>query len=223
MPPVHGEAEFGYIAHSGNTESKALNTRLAGEYTIGRHRSSAEWRYFHLYKDGEEDSRTFTYAAQTDFKLGPKAYLYGNFQGVDSKYSAYFKDYTVSSGLGYQITNTETFLLEFEVGPGFRYQKPNTEEIDDDDLVFPEDVKEGIVRTHITSAWQVVDNLRLAADVTAVSGRSNMRIDSSISINNEITERIALKIAHSQAYHDRVPEGLYNSDSLFSVNVLFDF
>lgn len=222
-PPFTGEIEFGFIAHSGNTNSQALNSRLAAEYISGRHRSKAEWRFFNIYKDGDEDTRTFTYNAQSDYKLGPKTYLYGNFQGVDTKYSAYFADYTVSGGVGYQFSNTELFLLEFEIGPGYRYQKPNTEEIDDDDLIFPEVVEEAIVRSRIHSEWQVIDSLRLDAGVTAVSGHSNTRIDSAVSVSNAITDNIALKIAYSQSHHDRVPEGLENADSLFSVNVLFDF
>ncbi|MCV5225253.1 DUF481 domain-containing protein, partial [Escherichia coli] len=77
---------------------------------------------------------------------GPKTYLYGSFKGVDSRYSAYFKDYTLSGGLGYQFSYTENFILEAEIGPGFRYPEPNLDEIDDDDIVFPNIVREGIFR-----------------------------------------------------------------------------
>lgn len=120
--PLKTEVEFGYQSHTGNSDSRSLNARLNGEYTAGRHRTSGEWKYYNLYKDGEEDKRQSTYSAQSDYKLSPKTYLYGSFKGVDSRYSAYFKDYTISSGLGYQFSNTEEFVLEVEVGPGFRYQ-----------------------------------------------------------------------------------------------------
>ncbi|MFA0676829.1 DUF481 domain-containing protein, partial [Vibrio sp. 10N.222.51.A6] len=105
--PLNTEVEFGYQSHTGNSDSRSLNARLNGEYTAGRHRTSGEWKYYNLYKDGEEDKRQSTYSAQSDYKLSPKTYLYGSFKGVDSRYSAYFKDYTVSSGLGYQFSNTE--------------------------------------------------------------------------------------------------------------------
>lgn len=63
-------------------------------------------------------------------------YIYGSFKGIDSKYSSYFHDYTISTGLGYQITNTDSLKVETELGPGYRYQEPNTDEIDDDDPIF---------------------------------------------------------------------------------------
>jgi putative salt-induced outer membrane protein len=221
--PLKTEVEFGYQAHTGNTDSRSLNARLSAEYTAGRHRSNGEWKFYNLYKDGEEDKRSSTYSAQTDYKLGPKTYFYGSFKGVDSRYSAYFKDYTLSGGLGYQFSYTEQFVLEVEVGPGFRYQEPNLDEIDDDDIIFPDIVQEGIFRGNINTSWQVLDNLSFSADVTLVAGKSNTRVDSDLSITNDITEDIALKLTHSRQYHDKVPDGLEKADSVFSVNLLFLF
>ncbi|CAM3865302.1 YdiY family protein [Vibrio aquimaris] len=219
--PWKSEIEFGYQSHTGNTDSRSVNSRLSAEYLSGRHRTTGEWKYYQLYKDGEEDKRQSTYLAQSDYKLGPKSYLYGNFQGVDSRYSAYFKDYTLSSGLGYQFYNTEAFLLELELGPGYRYQEPNTDEIDDDTLAFDEQVEEAIFRGHIKSNWHITKSLNLSAAVTLVAGDSNVRTDTDLNATNSITEHIALKVSYSRQYHDRVPEGLQNADSIFSINILF--
>lgn len=221
--PLKTEVEFGYQSHNGNSESRSLNARLNGEYTSGRHRTSGEWKYYNLYKDGEEDKRQSTYSAQSDYKLSPKTYLYGSFKGIDSRYSAYFKDYTVSSGLGYQFSNTEEFILEVEIGPGFRYQEPNLDEIDDDDIIFPDIVEEAIFRGNVNTSWQVLPNLQFKANVTVVSGHSNLNFDTELEAINDITDNIALKIAHSRQYHDKVPNGLSKEDSVLSVNLLFQF
>jgi len=219
--PLDTEVEFGYQAHTGNSDSRSLNARLSAEYTSGRHRSSGEWKYYNLYKEGEEDKRSSTYSAQSDYKLGPKTYLYGSFKGTDSRYSAYFKDYTFSSGLGYQFAYTEKFTLEVELGPGFRYQEPNLDEIDENDIIFPDTVREGIIRSNINTTWHALDNLSLSADITIVGGKSNIRVDSDLSISNNITEDIALKLTHSRQYHDKVPAGLSKADSVFAVSLLF--
>ncbi|UPQ88259.1 DUF481 domain-containing protein [Vibrio sinaloensis] len=221
--PWKSEVEFGYQSHTGNSDSRALNSRLSAEYLKGRHRTHGEWKYYLLYKDGSEDKRQSTYSMQSDYKLGASTYLYGSFRGVDSLYSAYFKDYTLSGGLGYQLTNTDKLLVELELGPGFRYQEPNLDEIDDKDIVFPETVREAIFRGKLNASWKILDTLHASADITIVSGRSNTRTDSEISVTNNITEAIALSINHSRQYHDRVPDGLQKSDSIFSVNLLFVF
>ncbi|MCW8335992.1 DUF481 domain-containing protein [Vibrio sp. SCSIO 43135] len=221
--PWTTEVEFGYQAHDGNTESESLNTRMNAEYVSGRYRTNGEWRFYNLYKDGEEDKNQSTYSIQSDYKLSPKTYLYGSFQGNDSKYTAYFKDYTLSAGLGYQFSYTDDFKLEVEVGPGFRYQEPNLDEIDDDEIVFPDIVEEGIFRGNIASTWQALEHLSLSADITIVTGHSNTRTDLDLSATNDITDHIALKFSYDQTYHDKVPEGLDKSDSIFSVNILFSF
>ena len=69
----------------------------------------------------------------------------------------------------------------------------------------------------------MLDNLSFASEVTVTTGRSNTRIDSEVSLTNNITEEIALKIAQSQQYLDRVPPGLSKTDSVFSINLLFTF
>ncbi|MGR5120981.1 DUF481 domain-containing protein [Vibrio astriarenae] len=221
--PWNSEVEFGYQAHSGNSDTQSLNSRLDIEYISGRHRTYGEWKYYLLYKDGDEDKRQSTYSLQSDYKLGPKTYLYGSFRGVDSKYSAYFKDYTLSGGLGYQFYNTDQFVLELEVGPGYRYQEPNLDEIDDDDIVFPDLVEEAIFRSNLNTKWSPLDNVIFAAEITLVSGQSNTRVDSDLSFTNTITEDIALKISHYREYHDRVPEGLSQTDSVVSVSIVVAF
>lgn len=180
-------------------------------------------KYYLSKEDGETDKDQLSLNLQSDYKISPDYYLYANFKGLETEYSAYFKDYTFSGGLGYQVSNTEKLLLELEFGPGYRYQNPNLDEIDDDDLIFPETVAEAILRGNVNVSWQMLDNLSFASEVTITTGRSNTRIDSEVSLTNNITEEIALKIAQSQQYLDRVPPGLSKTDSVFSINLLFTF
>lgn len=221
--PWNSEVEFGFQSHTGNSDSRSLNTRLSTEYIEGRHRTDGEWKYYQLYKDGKEDKRQSSYSVQTDYKLSAKTYLYGSFKGIDSRYSAYFKDYTISGGLGYQFFNTEELTLEIEVGPGYRYQEPNLDEIGSKDIVFPNTVQEGIFRSNVNTKWQILESLHLSGSLTIVSGASNTSLDTELAATNNITEDIALKLSHSRQYHDKVPQGLNKADSIFSINLLFAF
>ncbi|AAW84795.2 putative salt-induced outer membrane protein [Aliivibrio fischeri ES114] len=221
--PWKSQIEFGYQSSKGNDDSQSLNGRLEASYTAGQHRHTGEVKYYLAKDDGETDKDQLSLNLQSDYKISPDYYLYANFKGLNTKYSAYFNDYTFSGGLGYQVSNTEKLLLEVEFGPGFRYQNPNLDEIDDDDLILPETVQEPIIRTNVRTSWKALSNLTLAGEVTVTAGHSNTRVDSEVSVTNNITEEIALKIAQSQQYLDRVPPGLSNTDSVFSINLLFSF
>ncbi|CED72435.1 putative uncharacterized protein [Aliivibrio wodanis] len=221
--PWESQVEFGYQSNSGNSDSQSLNSRFEGSYTSGQHRHTGEVKYYLSEKNGEADKDQLSINLQSDYKISPDYYLYANFKGLNTQYSAYFNDYTLSGGMGYQASNTDDLLLELELGPGYRYQNPNLDEIDDDDLIFPETVKEVILRGNINLSWQALDNLTLAGEVTITTGTSNTRVDSEVSATNNITDEIALKIAQSQQYLDRVPPGLSQTDSVLSINLLFSF
>lgn len=215
------EIEFGYRSEQGNEDERSLNARLSLAYISGRLRNTGEVKVYMKNEDGEEDEREQTYQLQSDYKISPKMYIYGNFKGIDSKYSSYFHDYTVSTGLGYQVTNTDTLTVETELGPGYRYQEPNTDEIDDDDPIFPENVDEPIIRANLTASWKPFDSTSFKFDGTVVSGSSNTRIDTEISIINNITEDVALKISQSRQHLSRVPNNLSKTDSTFTINILY--
>ncbi|HBV77673.1 MAG TPA: DUF481 domain-containing protein [Vibrio sp.] len=221
--PWKPEIEFGYQSRKGNDDNQSLNVRIAIGYIKGKMRNYGEVKIYREDEDGEEEEREQSYELQSDYKLGPKTYLYGSFKGIDSKYSSYFRDYTVSTGFGFQLSNTEKFKLEAEIGPGYRIQEPNTDEIDSDDPIFPENVQEAILRGNLTSVWKPFKTLSFEMQATVVSGSSNTRLDTEISAINNITEDIALKISHHRENLTRVPNDLENTDSTFKMNLLFRF
>lgn len=221
--PWQPEIEFGYQSRKGNDDNQSLNVRVALTYISGKLRNSAEVKIYREDEDGEEEEREQSYELQSDYKLGPKTYLYGSFKGIDSKYSSYFRDYTASTGFGWQVTNTKKFKLEAEIGPGYRIQEPNTDEIDDDDPIFPDNVDEPIVRGNLTAHWQPLKTLSFEGQATLVAGDSNTRFDTEISMLNNITEDIALKISHNRQHLSRVPNNLEKTDSTLNINLLFRF
>lgn len=221
--PFTSEIEFGFQSHTGNTDTLSLNTRLQGTYFSGPVRYQGEFKAYAENEDGEEDKRQMSYQLQGDYKLGPQSYLYSNFKGIDSKYSSYFHDYTFSAGFGYQVYNTSKLTIETEIGPGYRYQDPNTDEIDDDDPIFPEKVREAIVRGNLNAKWKALKNLEFETEATVVSGESNTRVDTDVSATTNMNDLMALKVSYSRQYLSKVPEGLSNDDTIVTINILFSF
>jgi putative salt-induced outer membrane protein len=221
--PWNTEIELGYQQHSGNTDSQSVSSRLLAEYTEGRHRTTGSLKFYRLEKDGEEAKRRFIYALQSDYKIKPKVYLYANFKGMDTHYSAYYKDYTFSSGLGYIFSHSKKLSIEAELGPGYRYQQPNLNQIDDNDIVFPETIQEAIIRQSVTLSWKVLSNVTFESSITDVIGNTSTVITEDSGIILDITSDIALKLDHSLIHHAKVPNNLSKSDSVSSLNLIFLF
>ncbi|MDX1304488.1 DUF481 domain-containing protein [Photobacterium sp.] len=219
--PLSTEVELGYQSLSGNSDSQSLNSRLGLTYVKNQYRYQGEAKYLLVDKDGEEDKRKGELELQSDMKINERAYILGNANYVDDKYGPYFTDFTLSTGLGYQLLRRETFLLEVEAGPGYRHQEPNIDEIDDDDIVVPETVDEPIIRGSTKFTWKPAKNVELNARFTGIAGNSNSTLESEINLTSSITEHIAIKFSNTQKFNSWVPEGLEKRDSTMTINLLF--
>lgn len=210
--------EFGYQSNSGNTESRALNSSLKAVQSNGRFRNTGEVKISIAGEDGEEDKNQKKLKLQSDYKVDEKVYLYSNISGSSSKYSSYFVDISISPGVGYQWYNTETFTLETEVGVGYRYQEPNFDEIDDDDLILPENVNETVGRFNADVLWQINEHFSLEWETNITVGQSNSRYYNVFSATQQINDRFSIKIEKEIDYMDKVPYGLDNKDSELNIN-----
>ncbi len=220
---LSSDIEFGYQSNSGNTESKALNFSLDFEYTSESLRNTGELSVSKAEEDNEEDKNQKLLKLQSDYKLSRKYYFYSNLYAKDTKYSSYFKDISVSPGLGYQWKDTKDLIIETEIGIGYRYQEPNFDEIDDDDLILPENVNEPIVRFNFLIDWFLNDSVNVNFESTITTGESNTRYDNNISIETKLNEKLSFKIKKEIDYLNRVPPGLKNKDSELNFTFVYNF
>ncbi|MCW8331831.1 DUF481 domain-containing protein [Photobacterium sp. SDRW27] len=220
-PPWSSELELGYQSLGGNSDSESLNSRVAFTYVKNQYRQTAEAKYLLAEKDGEEDKRKGQIELQSDMKINERTYVLGNATYIDDRYGPYFTDFTLSTGLGYQLLRLETFQMEVEAGPGYRHQEPNIDEIDDDDIIVPETVDELILRGNMKFTWKPSKTVELNARFTGIAGNSNSTLESEINLTSSITEHIAIKLSNTQKLNSWVPDGLKKRDSTMTINLLF--
>lgn len=221
--PWQSEIELGFQALSGNSDSMTINSRLGINYTEGRYRHSSDAKFLLVEKDGEEDKRKSEFESQANYKFDPKRYVWGNVSFLDDKYGPYFKDFSVAMGLGYQAIWQEDLSLLLEIGPGYRYQTPNLDEIDDDDLILPYDVEEAILRGQAELSWQITKKALFEGRITAIAGASNTSFEARASVSTSLIDDLAIKLSTTQKYISEVPPGLKTLDSIFTVNLLYKF
>ncbi|EOD79124.1 membrane protein [Grimontia indica] len=221
--PWQSEVELGFQALSGNSDSMTINSRLGVNYTEGPYRHTSEAKFLLVEKDGEEDKRKSEFESQANYKFDPKRYVWGNISFLDDKYGPYYEDLTVAAGLGYQAIWQEDLSLLLEIGPGYRYQTPNLDELDDDDLILPYDVEEAILRGQAELSWQMTKTALFEGRITAISGPSNTSFEARASVSTSLIDDLAIKLSTTQKYISEVPPGLKNLDSIFTVNMLYKF
>ncbi|MGF1684388.1 DUF481 domain-containing protein [Photobacterium minamisatsumaniensis] len=220
-PPWTSEVEFGYHALGGNSDSETLNSRIGYTYVKNQYRHNAEAKFLLAEKDGDEDKRRGQLELQSDMKINERTYVLGNANYIDDRYGPYFTDFTLATGLGYQLIRRETFQMEVEAGPGYRHQEPNIDEIDDDDIVIPETVDELILRGSTKFIWKPTKNIEVNGRFTGIGGNSNSTMETELNLTTSINDHIAIKFSNTQNFNSWVPDGLKKRDSTMSINLLF--
>jgi Putative salt-induced outer membrane protein len=221
--PWQSELSLGLQQLSGNADSQTVNGEVNGQYDGEQTRYQASASVLQVEKDGEEDKRKTELETQANRGISARSYVLLNATYVADRYGPYFHDFMLATGLGHQWWQSDTLSLSTEVGPGYRYQRPNLDEIDDDDLIMPYSVREPVIRAQAKGEWQLVDSVRLEGRSIVISGASNTSVEGAVTLASTITEKLSIKITSKHNYMTDVPPGLKNHDSVLTLGLRYQW
>lgn len=221
--PWQSDLSLGLQQLSGNADSQTVNGEVNGQYDGEQTRYQASASVLQVEKDGEEDKRKTELEAQANRGISARRYVLLNATYVADRYGPYYDDFMLATGLGHQWWQSDTFQLSTEVGPGYRYQRPNLDEIDDDDLIMPYSVREPVIRAQAKGEWQLVDSVSLEGRSIVISGASNTSVEGAVTLASTITEKLSIKITSKHNYMTDVPPGLKHHDSVLTVGLRYQW
>ena len=219
--PLTSTIGLGYQSLSGNSDSQTLNGNVALTYTKGRYQTNGDAKFIMAKKNGEEDKRKMSMSLKAKRMIRDGYYFYGNGSYIDDRYGPYYADSIVSTGIGYRLFSYETFQTLVDIGPGFRHQDPNLDEIKDDSIVKQEVVNEMVLQSTIDIKWKPLKTLTLSAKFNIISGQSNTTLETTLNATNAITDNIALNLGYTQTAYSWVPEGMQNSDTTTTISLIY--
>lgn len=214
------EIGLGFTSLAGNSDSQTLNANYDIQLIKGRYKTDADTDLILAKKNGKEDKRKISANIKSQMLIRDGYYLYANGSYVDDRYGPYYVDSLLSAGIGYRLFSYETFQTLIDIGPGFRHQTPNLDEIGDD-IVKPEVVDEAILQSSITMTWKPLKTLSIKDKINIVAGKSNTTIQNDLSLTNSITDNIALSIGLNYTYYTWVPANMKNFDSSTIVSLIY--
>ncbi|OOE88401.1 DUF481 domain-containing protein [Salinivibrio sharmensis] len=221
--PWQSDLSLGLQQLSGNADSQTINGEISGQYDGKHTRYQASASVLQVEKDGEEDKRKTELETQVSRGVSAHSYVLLNATYVADRYGPYFDDFMLATGLGHQWWQSDTLTLSTEVGPGYRYQRPNLDELDDDDLIMPYSVREPVIRAQAKGQWQWVENVSLEGRSIVISGASNTSVEGAVTLASTITEKLSIKITSKHNYMTDVPPGLKNHDSVLTLGLRYQW
>ena len=220
-----GKAELGILVASGNTESKAANSKLDMIH------EGAKWRHTvglsALYSEGEEFSTAERYEAkyQADLKITDHFSWFGSLRGEQDRFSAFAYQATVSTGASYKFIDSPATQLDASLGAGYRRSQPQ-ELIKSDageviDRIKGEADNEPVVTLSSNYEHSFTANTKLTNKFLAESGSDNTAVQNDIALSVNMTKSFALAVGFGVRYNSDPPPLADATDTLTTVNLVY--
>jgi putative salt-induced outer membrane protein len=220
-----GKAELGLLVASGNTESKAANSKLDMIH------EGAKWRntvgFAALYSEGEEFTTAERYEAkyQADYKITDHFSWFGSLRGEQDRFSAFAYQATVSTGGSYQFIDSPTTKLDASLGAGYRRSQPQ-ELVKSDagevlDRIKGEADNEPVATLSSNYEHSFTESTRITNKFLAESGSDNTAVQDDIALSVNMTQSFALAVGIGVRYNSDPPPLAEDTDTLTTVNLVY--
>ncbi len=208
-----GEVSLGVVATTGNTETTTLNFGLSANNELERWRHRGRLEVVRATDTGDTTVERYLLGYQANRKLHEWDYIFVNFRYDRDLFSGF--DYQVSETAGYgrQWRRGENLTLELQGGGGLRQSRPKD----------GEDDNEGIVRGAFLLTWQFSKNAEFSQRLTVESGEDNTLTESVTALRSTLIGNLGMSLNMNVTRNSNVPPGSANTNSLTSVNLVYNF
>lgn len=207
------EAELGAVLTTGNTDQQNLKFRLAGELDGDVLKHSAQLDGLRSSENSVVTAQKYYMFYQGDYKLEGDHSLFGRISYEDDRFSGF--DYQTDLTLGYSrlLMDTGDMTLRGDVGFGSRRSE----------LANGTSQTEFITRLAAKYNWQVSDNAKFKQLVSAEIGSDATITRSETSLQSNIADQLAMKLALTVKHQSEVPAGRKKTDTETSVTLVYTF
>jgi len=220
-----GKAELGFLSATGNTESKAANTKLDLVHDGSKWRNT--FGFAALYSEGEEFSTAERYEAgyQADSKITDRFSWFAALRGEQDRFSAFAYQATVSTGASYQFIDSPTTQLTASLGAGYRRSQPQ-ELIKSDagevlDRIKGEADSEPVATLSSAYEHRFTESTKLTNKFLAESGSDNTAVQNDVALSVSMSPSFALAVGVGVRYNSDPPPLAESTDTLTTVNLVY--
>lgn len=213
-----GEAELGYLASSGNTETTSLNAkaRMALDFADWRHKVSAA--AISASESDETTQERYTAGLQSEYKFSEHNYLFAGVNWEKDRFSGIEYRYSETAGYGRRLIGTEAVELDAELGAGARQAK-----LRDDASGEAEYQRDAIVRGTARFLWQLNEGSRIEQSLVVESGEENTYAESVSSVRVDLRAELFLKASYTIKHNSEVARDRDETDRYTAVTLGYEW
>ncbi|MCA6063552.1 DUF481 domain-containing protein [Thalassolituus marinus] len=212
--PWKGSAELGSIRTTGNTDTSSVNAKFGAGYKGEVWNSGFKVEALTSKEDDITSKEKYNAAIKFDRNFSKHHYLTLLAEYEDDRFSGFEYQSTISAGYGYRAINEQEMELDFEIGPGYRYDRLNEG---------GEEVDETVLRLAMNFAWTIREGVEFIELLSMDDGADNTIWKSETGLKSQINGSLATKLTYKVKKQSEVPEGTEDTDTEFGVTLVYSF
>ena len=229
LPPGwSGKGQAGYVMSRGNSDTDAANVKL--DLTLLRNAWKHVLSLDGLFgrSSGITSAERWDVRLQSDYQIGQRLFSFAALSYQDDRFSGFQYQASASGGLGYKFIDTGSTKLSAQVGVGYRSLRPELLIKDDVtgavvDRIPQETESEVVATTCLDFSHQFNPSTRLIDKLNSESGSSNTSIRNDLTLEVKMSKKLSLAAGFGVMHNTNPPEGLKQTDTITTLNVVYAF
>ena len=210
---VSGKAAFGYLATSGNTESRNTNGALSILYQLTNWGHDFELSAVAASSSDQTTAEAYLLAYEARRAYGENHFLFTSLDWKRDRFSGYPRQVSETVGYGRRLIERARHVLDGGLGVGARQSElqDGTEEGD------------AIVRGSMDYVWAMTDTTEFVQQFIVESGSTNTMLESRSALRARVIGDISLVLSFRFKHNSAVPPGSANADRFSSISLEYAF
>jgi len=213
---VKGKVRLGYLATSGNTQTRNLHADFHVAFMLRQWIYSFSATAYNSMESGQTTAERYTSSFKTDYDFTPHNYVFASAKFDRDRFSGYERRTSETAGYGRRLISNGPVRLDAEVGVGARQTKVA-------DALPARNRNEAILHTVGKLEWDISDTSRLLQSLEVQSGRSDTFVESVTSLKNNIRGNLYWRLSYDVRHNSSVPPGIKKTDTQTSISLEYDF
>lgn len=208
-----GSVEAGLAYGTGNSEKQDTNAALKLDYRLGQWLHEFSGKAINSKSDGTRSAEEYRAGWKTSYDLTDVDYVFANADYVNNRFAGYTYRITEAVGYGRKLLDDDTFKLSTEIGIGYRQNKLLNGTHEDGFLVRP----------GLDFEWKISDTATFSESLDIAIGADATITNSETAMKVQVLKNIYMKAGFSLEHISDVPAGRENTDTLSTLNLVYDF
>lgn len=208
-----GNADLGYSASDGNSETQNLNAAANVKYLKDLWTHSLRLNAVREDDNGATKAERYEVGYKAQRALSDISYLFGNLAYERDEFGGVFERTSQTVGYGRTLLQDEIQRLEAEIGVGARQSElqDGTEEED------------AIVRLGSTYERILSESATFNQGLIVEAGEENTYVESITALKLRINGNLYAKMSYTVKHNDTVPVGTEETDTYTAVSLSYEF